>query len=301
MIDPRPYEAVLAQAKAEVEVMQARLLLARNEAARAERLLKARAISAVDTERRTATLNAAAASLVAAEAAVQAAALDVEFTRVTAPLAGRAGRHLVDEGNLVSGGATNATLLTTIVALDPIHCYFDADERAYLKYTRLAQRGERASSRDVNNPVEVGLVDETGFPHKGWMDFVDNQFDPDTGTMIGRAVVPNPDHLLAPGLFVRLRIPGSGRYQAILLPDDAIGTDLDQRFVWVLDAGSHAQYRRVALGPLHEGLRIVREGIGPDDRVIVAGIQRVRLGMAVTAEDVAIESPSSPPPTGAGG
>jgi RND family efflux transporter MFP subunit len=300
VIDPRPYEAILGQANAQVEVAKARLELARRESARAERLLANRAISAEDAERRTSALNEAVASLAAAEAAVQAAALDVEFTRVTAPLGGRAGRHLVDEGNLVIGGGTNATLLTTIVALDPIHCYFDADERAYLKYVRLAQRGERPSSRDVNNPVEVGLADETGYPHKGWMDFVDNQLDPGTGTMIGRAVIPNPDRLLAPGLFVRLRLPGSGRHQAILLPDEAIGTDLDQKFVYALDAEDRAQYRRVTIGPLHEGLRIVREGVGPDDRVVVSGIQRVRPGMTVQAVDVAIETPASPQ-AGAGG
>ena len=300
VIDPRPYEAVLGEAKAQVEVAHARLDLARRESARAERLLTNRAISAEDAERRTSALSEAAASLVAAQAAVQAAALNVEFTSVTAPLGGRVSRHLVDEGNLVIGGITNATLLTTIVALDPIHCYFDADEQAYLRYVRLAQRGERPSSRDVNNPVEIGLADETGFPHKGWMDFVDNQFDPDTGTMTGRAVIPNPDGLLASGMFVRLRLPGSGRHQATLLPDEAIATDLDQKFVWVLDQENRAQYRRITIGPLHDGLRIVREGVGPDDRVVVAGIQRLRPGMAVTAEDVAIQSPS-PPPSGAGG
>ena len=292
VIDPRPYEAVLGQARAQVEVAHARLGLTQSESARAQRLLQSRAISAEDAERRTTAQNEAAAQLIAAEAAVRAAELDVEFTRVTAPLGGRVGRHLVDEGNLVTSGTTNATLLTTIVALDPIHCYFDADERAYLKYARLAQRGERASSRDVNNPVEVGLVDEKGFPHKGWMDFVDNQFDADTGTMIGRALIPNPDQLLAAGMFVRLRIPGSGRHAATLLPDDAIATDLDQKIVWVLDAESKAQYRRITIGPMHEGLRIVREGVGPDDRVVVAGIQRVRPGMLVTAEDVAIEAPA---------
>src|SRR5262249_27109943 len=154
---------------------------------------------------------------------------------------------------------SGTTLLTTIVTLDPIHCYFEADERAYLKYVRLAQRGERPSSRDVNNPVEVATADETGFPHKGWMDFVDNQFDAGTGTMVGRALIPNPDLLLSPGLFVRLRLPGSGRHHATLVPDEAIATDLDQKFVWVVDTENHAQYRRITIGPLHEGLRIVRE------------------------------------------
>jgi multidrug efflux system membrane fusion protein len=149
----------------------------------------------------------------------------------------------------------------------------------------------------VNNPVEVGLADETGFPHKGWMDFVDNQLDAGTGTIVGRAVVPNPDHLLSPGLFVRIRLPGSSRHQATLLPDEAIATDLDQKFVWAIDAKNKAQYRRVAIGPLHEGLRIVREGVGPDDRVVVAGLQRVRPGLVLVPE----ERPVEPPPALAAG
>ena len=294
VIDPRPYEATLRRAQAEFEVAKSRLEQAQNETARATRLTQSHAISTEDAERRATTLHQAEASLAAARAAVESAGLDVEFTRVVSPLAGRVGRHLVDEGNLVSGGSPNATLLTTVVSIDPIHCYFDADERAYLKYMRLAQRGERASSRDVNNPVELALTDETGFPHKGWMDFVDNQFDVGTGTMIGRALIPNSDHLLAPGLFARVRIPGSGRHQAVLLPDEAIGTDLDQKFVWVVDAENHAQYRRVTLGPRHEGLRIVRDGVGADDRVVIAGIQRVRLGLAVTPEERPLAEPPAP-------
>jgi RND family efflux transporter MFP subunit len=300
VVDPRPYEAVLKRTQAEVLLAQSRLDQAKNDAARAERLLGPHAISAEEAERRTATFRQAEASLAAARAAVEAAALDVEFTHVLAPIGGRAGRHLVDEGNLVDGGAPNATLLTTIVSLDPIHCYFEADERSYLKYVRLAQRGERASSREVNNPVEVALADETGYPHKGWMDFVDNQLDLGTGTMIGRALLPNPDLLLTPGLFVRVRLPGSARHQAVLLPDEAIATDLDQKFVWVVDAQNHAQLRRVTIGPLHEGLRIVRDGVGPDDRVVVAGIQRVRPGLALAPEERSLETPPAPATVGGG-
>jgi RND family efflux transporter MFP subunit len=300
VIDPRPYEAVLKRTQAEVQLAQSRLDQAKADATRGERLLGPHAISAEEVERRGATFHQAEASVASARAAVEAAALDVEFTHVLSPIAGRAGRHLVDEGNLVNGGAPNATLLTTIVSLDPIHCYFDTDERSVLKYLRLAQRGELASSREVNNPVEVGLADETGFPHKGWMDFLDNQLDLGTGTMIGRALLPNSDLLLTPGLFVRVRLPGSARHAAVLLPDEAIATDLDQKFVWVVDAQNHAQLRRVAIGPLHEGLRIVREGVGPEDRVVVAGIQRVRPGLELAPEERPIE-PSPPPATTAGG
>jgi RND family efflux transporter MFP subunit len=294
VIDPRPYEAALAQANAQVAVTKARLALAQNENARTESLVKQKVISTEEAERRASTRDEAIGSLAAAEAAVQAAALDVEFTRVVAPVAGRASRHLVDEGNLVTA---NQTLLTTIVSLDPIHVYFDADERAYLKYARLAASGERRSSRDVNNPVEVAAADETGFPHKGWMDFVDNQFDPDSGTMIGRAIVPNPDLLLSPGLFVRLRIPGSGRHSAILVPDEAIGTDLNQKLVWVIDAENKAQYRAVHIGALHDGLRIVRDGVGPEERIVVAGIQKMQPGLVVAPEERSIDAPAAPIPT----
>jgi RND family efflux transporter MFP subunit len=285
VIDPRPYEAVLARARGELALSQARLELARKDLARAQQLLKSRAISEEEADTRAAGVRQAEASAAAAKAAVDAAALDVEFTRVVAPVAGRAGRHLVDEGNLVTSGPTGATLLTTIVTLDPIHCYFEADERAYLKYTRLARSGERASSRDVNNPVRVGTADEKDFPHVGWMDFVDNQFDPGTGTMTGRALIPNPELLLSPGLFVRVRLLGSAPYRALLIPDEAIGTDQAQKFVWVLDAENRAQYRRVQVGVLHEGLRVVREGLGPEDRVVVAGLQRVRPGIVVVPEE----------------
>ena len=294
VIDPRPYEAALAQAKAQVEVTKARLGLAKNENARTESLVKQKVISTEEAERRSFARDEASGSLAAAEAAVQAAALDVEFTQVVAPTAGRASRHLVDEGNLVTA---NQTLLTTIVSLDPIHVYFDADERAYLKYVRLAASGERASSRDVNNPVEVAVADEVGFPHKGWMDFVDNQFDPDSGTMIGRALVPNGDLLLSPGLFVRVRIPGSGRHSAILVPDEAIGTDLNQKLVWVIDAENKAQYRAVKIGALHDGLRIMQEGVAPDERIVVAGIQKMHPGLVVAPEERAIDAPATPIPT----
>ena len=301
IIDPRPFEATLKHAQADLALAQARLDQARSDAERAGRLsVGQKAISAEESERRSATLHEAEASVAGAKAAVDAAQLDVEFTHVVSPIAGRVGRHLVDEGNLVIGGPPNATLLTTVVSLDPIQAYFEADERSVLKYLRLAKTGERPSSRDVNNPVEVGLADEKDFPHKGWMDFVDNQFDLGTGTMIGRALIPNPDLLLQPGLFVRVRLIGSGRHEAILLPDDAIATDLDQKFVWVVDAQNHAQYRRVTIGPLHDGLRIIRDGVKPDDRVVIAGVQRVKNGIEVAPEERSIET-APPPATASGG
>jgi RND family efflux transporter MFP subunit len=287
-IDPRPYEATLRRAQAEVALATSRLALTQKNFARAGALLASHAISQEEADVRESNLRQAEASVEEARAAVDAAKLDVEFTHVTAPVSGRVSRKLVTEGNLISGGqGTQSTLLTTIVSLDPIYAYFDADEGALLRYTRLAQTGQRPSSREHQNPVHVGLADEPGFPHDGVMDFVDNQIDRGTGTIVGRAVLPNPDLSLLPGLFARLQLPGSGQYRAILIPDEAIGNDLSQKFVYVVDAENKAQYRTVKLGPLVDGLRVVREGLGPDDRIIVAGLQRVHPGTVVDPQPVA--------------
>jgi RND family efflux transporter MFP subunit len=285
-IDPRPYEATLRRAEAEYAVEKARLALAEKKSARAASLVKREAISQEETDVRAAEQVQAGAMVAAAEAAVEAAKLDVGFTQIHSPIDGRTGRRLVTEGNLINGGVgTEGTLLTTIVSLDPIHAYVDADERAFLKYTRLAMSGERPSSRVYRNPVHLGLIDEAGFPHEGYMDFVDNQLDQGTGTMVGRAVISNPDFLLTPGLFARLRIPGGGKYQALLIPDAAVLSDQAEKFVWALDEQNRAQYRRVRLGSLYEGLRIIREGLKPEDRVIVAGVQRVRPNLQVAPRE----------------
>jgi multidrug efflux system membrane fusion protein len=200
---------------------------------------------------------------------------------VKAPISGRISRHLVTEGNLINGGTAESTLLTRVVSLDPLYGYFDVDERAFLKYTRLWRNGTRPGSREVNIPVDLGLADETGFPHRGHLDFIDNRLDPNTGTMTGRAVIPNPDLTLTPGLFARIRLPGSGRYEALLLPDEAIGSDQTQRFAFVVNDQHTVEYRQVALGPMIDGLRVVRDGIKPEEWVIVNGVQRVRTGAKV--------------------
>jgi RND family efflux transporter MFP subunit len=293
-IDPRPYEAALRRAEADVELATARLALARKNFARAADLLASHAISQEESDIRESNVKQAEASLEEARGAVDAARLDVEFTRVSAPVAGRVGRKLVTEGNLINGGAgTQGTLLTTIVSLDPIYAYFDADEGSFLKYSRLARTGQRPSSRDYHNPVHVALADEEGFPHPGVMDFVDNQVDRGTGTIVGRAVLPNPDLSLIPGMFARLRLPGSGQYRAILLPDEAVGSDQSQKFVYLVDAESKVQYRTVTTGPLVDGLRVVREGLSPEDWVVVAGLQRVRPGIAVDAQRETIPPPAT--------
>src|SRR5438093_2902803 len=300
LIDPRPYEAALRRAEADVDLAESRLALARKNFARAADLLASHAISQEESDIRASNLRQAEASVEEAQAAVDAGRLDVEFTRVSAPVAGRVGRKLVTEGNLINGGVgTQGTLLTTIVSLDPIYAYFEADEGSLLKYDRLARLGQRRSSRDFKNPVHVALANEGGFPHDGVMDFVDNQVDRGTGTIVGRALLPNSDLSLLPGLFARLRLPGSGQYQAILVPDEAIGSDQSQKFVFLVDGESKAQYRTVKIGPLVDGLRVVREGVGPEDRVIVAGLQRVRPGLKVDAQQEAIPPPPAAEARGA--
>lgn len=299
VIDPRPYQAELKRAEAALRQARAQLELAGSRNQRAAKLVSSDAISREEADTRAAEANQAEASLQGAAAAVEAAKLDVEFTEVRAPISGRVGRKLVTEGNLINGGSgTQGTLLTTIVSLDPIYVYFEADERSYLKYTRLAREGTRPSSRDIQNPVEVGFADEEGFPHRGNMDFVDNRLDPSTGTMIGRAVLPNPDLTLTPGLFARLRLVGSGEYRALLIPDAAIGSDQAKKFVYVVEADDTAQYRAVTLGPLIDGLRVVREGLTADDRVVISGMQRLRPDTMVVAEERPIEgsgmAPSQP-------
>jgi RND family efflux transporter MFP subunit len=291
LIDPRPYVAAMHRAEAELELAKSRLELARKNFARAKDLLASHAISQEEADIRESNLRQAEASVEEARAVLDAASLDVEFTHVSAPVAGRVSRKLVTEGNLINGGVgTQGTLLTTIVSLDPIYAYFDADEGSLLKYSRLAQTGQRPSSREYKNPVRVALADEVGFPHAGVMDFVDNQVDRGTGTIIGRAVLPNSDLSLIPGLFARLQLPGSGLYRAILVPDEAIGSDQSQKFVYVVDSEGKAEYRTVKTGPLVDGLRVVREGVTPEDWVVVAGLQRVRPGAQVDAQRETIPS-----------
>ncbi|MBX3023626.1 efflux RND transporter periplasmic adaptor subunit [bacterium] len=277
IIDPRPYTAILRRAEAELALAKARLELAESRYERASRLVARNAISQEEADTRAAEARQAAAAVQAAQAALEAAHLDVEYTEVRAPVSGRVSRKLVTEGNLVNGSSgTQGTLLTTIVSLDPIYVYFEADERSYLKYVRLAQEGKRPSSRDTRNPVQIAFADEEGFPHQGYVDFVDNRLDEQTGTIAARAVLANPDLLLSPGLFARVRLIGSGEYAALLIPDAAVGTDQARKFVYVVDAENRARYRPIVLGPMIDGLRVVREGVNADDRIIVTGVQRAK-------------------------
>jgi RND family efflux transporter MFP subunit len=288
VIDPRPYQAELNRAKAQLEQAIARFERTQKDFARAQQLVKSRAMSQEEVDTRSADQREAQEAVQAARAAVEAARLNVEFTQVKAPISGRVSRHLVTEGNLINGGTAESTLLTRIVSLDPLYGYFDVDERAFLKYTRLWRNGARPGSREVNIPIALGLANEMGFPHQGHLDFIDNRLDPNTGTMTGRAVIPNPDLTLTPGLFARIRLPGSSQYEALLLPDEAIGSDQTQRFAFVVNDQHTVEYRRVELGPMIDGLRVIRHGLKPQEWVIVNGVQRVRTGTKVDPQPQAI-------------
>lgn len=291
VIDPRPYQAILEQARADVVRARAALDLAENDLARAERLYKSRAISEEELDSRSNQKREALASLEAAKAAVTAAELNVEFTHIKAPISGRIGRTRITAGNLVTGGDFESTLLTTIVSLDPVYVYFTADEQAVLHYTRMDMAGTRKSSRTTPNPVYLRLADEDEYTHEGHMDFVDNQIDMATGTLRVRAVVANPDYLLVPGMFADVKLLGESNYEALLIPDAAISVDQTIRFVYVLGENNTVERRQIKPGRLEGSLRVVREGLEPDDLVIINGIQRVRAGVQVTPETGTIELP----------
>jgi RND family efflux transporter MFP subunit len=299
VIDPRPYQAELNRAKAALEQAMARYERTQKDYARAQQLVKSRAMSQEDVDTRAADQREAEEFVQAARAAVDAARLNVEFTQVKAPISGRISRQFVTEGNLINGGTAESTLLTRIVSLDPIYGYFEVDERSYLKYTHLWRDGTRPGAPDVKTPVNLGLANETGFPHQGQLDFIDNRLDPNTGTMTGRAVFPNPNLTLIPGLFARVRLPGSSQYKALLIPDEAIGSDQTQRFAFVVNDQNIVESRKVELGPIIDGLRVIRDGLKPEDWVIVSGVQRVRAEAKVDPQKQAIPKEQPSPPAGA--
>ncbi|WP_397379756.1 efflux RND transporter periplasmic adaptor subunit [Prosthecobacter sp.] len=282
-IDPRPYEAIVERAEAMLAQAKTTAELAGVEAKNATALRQGQAISVEESERRLKSATGELAGVRAAEAALRAAKLDLEFTQIRAPISGRISDARVTEGNLVSGGTQNTTLLTTIVELDPIYCEIEADERSVLKYRQMHKQGERVSAMFERIPAEMSLINEEGWPHKGQVDFVDNQLNPATGTIRARAVFPNADRLMAPGFFAKVRIPGSGEYDGVLIRDSAVGDDQGSSFVWVLDAEDKAVYRPITLGPLLDGLRVVRSGLKADDRVVVLGLMSVRNGGKVKA------------------
>ena len=284
-IDPRPFEIAAESARAEIVRAKATVALALSEVERAAPLVKSGAVTERDYTQRSANLSVTEAQLQVAEANLKNAELNLEWTIVKAPISGRISDRKVDIGNLVIGGAQGTTLLTTIVSLDPIHFLFDVSESDYLRYSRLATSGKRASSRDSSNPVRIRLSDETDWPHEGAMDFVDNQLNPRSGTMRGRALVPNKDQLFAPGIFARLRLFG-GEVDALLVPDASIVSDQMKKMIFVVGDDGQVQGRSVTLGPIYEGLRVVTAGIEANDKIIIDGLANpmVRPGTKVTVE-----------------
>lgn len=278
-IDPRPYQAAVDQAQAEVEQARAALDFSRLEYTRGEQLWKSKSISKEDYDQRRLAWERASAELSAAHAALEQAQLELGFTQIKAPISGRISNFYVSPGNLISSGS-NATVLTSIVSRDPIHFYISASERDALKHLRL-HGGQPGADRAITQ-VELKLADEEDFGHIGRVDFVDNRIDSASGTVRVRARFSNPEGLFVPGMFARLRVPISEPYQALLIPDLAIGSDHDFKFVYVIDENNTAQYRRVELGPLQGELRVIRSGLDAGDRVIIGGIQRVRPGSVVT-------------------
>jgi RND family efflux transporter MFP subunit len=286
-IDPRPYQAALDQAKGAEAHAQAALLNAQEQLVRGRTLLGAHAISQQAFELLEATQRQAAADLQTAKANVAAQALNVQFTRVTAPLSGRISDRRVAPGNLVTA---DTTVLTNITSLDPIWFQFTGSEALYLKYQREAQSGTRPSSRRAPTPVQIQLQDEPTFLRRGRMDFVDNQIDPGSGAIRQRAVIENPGDFLTPGMFGHLRLQGSGAYTALLVPDAAVSNDLNQRVLLVVDAKGVVAERPVRLGPIYRGLRVIRSGVKPDDLVVIEGLQQARAGMKVKVRRGAIQA-----------
>ncbi|HEX5650449.1 MAG TPA: efflux RND transporter periplasmic adaptor subunit [Steroidobacteraceae bacterium] len=283
VIDQRRYRATLDRAAAEYERARSEARLAATELERAETLLASRAISREEFDTRRAANAQGNAAVRAAAAAVDAAKLDLQFTEVRAPVDGRAGRALVTVGNLAQA---DSTVLTTIVSLDPMHVYFEADEQTFLEYAEAARRGEHRTNA---SPVRVGLANEPGFPHPGTVDFVDNQVDPRTGTIRARAVVPNRDRSLTPGLFARVQLAGGSRQAALLIDEKAVLTDQDRKYVYVLGPRNVAVRKDIVLGRKAGDLRVVDAGLAPNELVIVHGVQKVFFaGMPVAPQEIAM-------------
>jgi RND family efflux transporter MFP subunit len=296
-IDPRPYEAQLAGAQAELERARSAASLAKSEVQRAGKLVDVQAISREEFDSRTSAEAQGGATVRAAEAAVQTARLNLEWTRVRSPIAGRVSNALVTAGNLVQAGPPAGAVLTTVVSVDSMYVYFDSDEQTYLRYASRARSSGGTNWRTARLPVYLGLANESGFPHEGRLDFVDNQVDPRTGTIRTRAVFSNRARALTPGLFARVKLVGTEKTNATLVRDAAIGTDQDRRFVLVVGPGDTLAYRPIVPGRLTDGLRIVTSGLKPGERIVVNGLMRVRPGMKVTPTDSAMVSDSVTPAT----
>jgi RND family efflux transporter MFP subunit len=296
-IDKRPFQTALDQTKATLTQARANLAYAEADLGRAKQLVRDRTITEQTFDQRTQAMRVAEAAVAAQEAAVRQASLDLEFTELRAPVAGRIGDRRVSPGNLVTGGTGgNTTLLATIVTYDPIRFEFTFDEASYLRYQRLAKTGS-----DVTNPsggvdVTLKLLDEDSFEHAGRMDFVDNVIDRATGTIRGRAVFSNPTRVLTPGMFARIRVPGSSAYKALLVPEVAIGSEQTRKFVSVVDADNVVHQKYVKLGEAVGDLRVIREGLEPSDRVVTKGLVKARPGQKVKPIEASAPPPQASPP-----
>lgn len=282
-IDRRPYEASVAQAEAAVASARTNLDFTRGDFERYERLSRTGVAADRTLDQSRQQFLGAQANLQSAQAQLTTARLNLEFTQIRAPIGGKIGRRLITEGNLVNA---NETMLTTIVSLDPIHFYFDIDERTYLALSRLAVASGQPSASSGNVQVRLALADERTFDRVGKMDFVDNRVDRDSGTVRVRAVFDNPEMFLAPGLFGRVAIPASPLYRAVLIPDEAIASDLDRRFVWVIGPDGAPRQQAVRTGPREFGYRLVRQGLTGDETIVVGGLQRIRPGARLIPQPV---------------
>jgi RND family efflux transporter MFP subunit len=297
-IDDRTYKADLDKQKAEVNRLQAMLDQLNADLARAKRMRVGDAISREDFDKAVASRDSTSAQLASARASVRTAELNLEFTRVYSPIDGGISRTRITKGNLV---LADQTLLTTVVSLDPIYAYYDADERTVLEVQQQIRKGAFKSYREAKFPVYLGTQIEKGFPHVGQIDFVESRLDPNTGTLRVRGVFPNKDRVLTPGLFVRIRVPLGQPHKAVVVSERALGSDQGQRFLYVVNDKDEVEYRAVQVGSLRDGMRVIESGAKAGEWVIVNGLQRVRPGARVEPKKVPMPGPTQPAPGQQGG
>ena len=286
VIDPRPYKAARDNAAAQLERAKATARLADILDQRSQQLVKTGAISRNEFDRTSTSLAQANAEVNAAEAALETATLNLDYTEVRSPIAGKVSRTMLTQGNLIQA---DQTLLTSVVSQDPVYVYFQPDEQTFQRYGEMARKGERAASA---NPVRVGLAGDQGHPHEGKVNFINNQVDATTGTITMRAVVPNADRVFVPGMYARVQLEGSGEFKAMLVDEKAVMTDQDRKYVYVLGPESKAMRKNIVLGGTIDGLRVVQSGLDPSDKVIVAGLQKIFApGMPVKPNEVPMVTP----------